>query len=122
MAALKKDVQKEGWCEMKFYDVSPLAAMITGQGAMGKAMQQGFGGMIPAAIARSGAKSREEEEREKRAADASTTGVSTQVPSVSAMKRGGAVKKQAKKTSAKSSASKRADGCATKGKTRGRMV
>ncbi len=39
----------------------------------------------------------------------------------SAMKRGGAVKKMAKGGSV-SSASKRADGCATKGKTKGRFV
>jgi hypothetical protein len=38
-----------------------------------------------------------------------------------AMKRGGAVKKMAKGGSV-SSASKRADGCATKGKTKGRFV
>jgi hypothetical protein len=39
----------------------------------------------------------------------------------SAMKRGGAVKKMAKGGSV-SSASKRADGCAQRGKTKGRMV
>jgi hypothetical protein len=40
-----------------------------------------------------------------------------------AMKKGGAVKKMAKGGKVKvSSASKRADGCATKGKTRGRMI
>ena len=40
---------------------------------------------------------------------------------LAAMKRGGAVKKMAKGGSV-SSASKRADGCATKGKTKGRFV
>ena len=38
------------------------------------------------------------------------------------MKKGGAVNKMAKGGSVKSSASKRADGCAVKGKTKGRMV
>jgi hypothetical protein len=38
------------------------------------------------------------------------------------MKKGGKVKKMAKGGSVKSSASRRADGCAAKGKTKGRMV
>lgn len=38
------------------------------------------------------------------------------------MKRGGKVKKMAKGGSVKSSASKRGDGCAQRGKTKGRMV
>jgi hypothetical protein len=40
----------------------------------------------------------------------------------SGMKKGGKVKVMAKGGSIKSSASRRADGCATKGKTKGRMV
>jgi hypothetical protein len=43
------------------------------------------------------------------------------VPDISNRK-GGVIKKMAKGGSVKSSASKRADGCATKGKTKGRMV
>ena len=43
------------------------------------------------------------------------------IPSAPAMKKGGAVKKMAS-GGAVGSASKRADGCATKGKTKGRMV
>ena len=39
-----------------------------------------------------------------------------------AMKKGGVVKKMAKGGAVKSSASSRADGCATRGKTKGRMV
>lgn len=42
-------------------------------------------------------------------------------PGVERMKKGGSVKKMAKGGSV-SSASKRADGCAVKGKTKGRMV
>lgn len=71
---------------MKLSDVSPLAAMVTGQGAMGKAMSQGFGGMIPAAIAKSAREQREEEEREAEEREAAKRqGVAT-------MKKGGSVK------------------------------
>jgi hypothetical protein len=78
-------------------DVSPLAGMMTGKGMTGELMRQGFGGMIPSAIAKD-AYSDEEEKRKKQ------TGAS--------MKKGGKV----------SSASSRADGCAVKGKTRGKIV
>lgn len=92
---------------MKFSDFSPLAGMMTGEGAMGKLIGKGFGGILPAAIARSAqrdaARSAAEEEREK-AMLASAEG--------KPMKKGGKV----------SSASSRADGCAQRGKTKGRMV
>ena len=78
-------------------DVSPLAGMMTGKGMTGELIRQGLGGMIPQAIAKD-AYSDEEEKRKKQ------TGAS--------MKKGGKV----------SSASSRADGCAVKGKTRGKMV
>ena len=78
-------------------DVSPLAGMMTGKGLTGKLIRSGFGGMIPQAIAKD-AYSDEEEKRKKQ------TGAS--------MKKGGKV----------SSASSRADGCAVKGKTRGKIV
>ncbi len=86
---------------MKFSDVSPLAAMVTGEGAMGKLIGKGFGGILPALIARSAQKDAAEEERQAAIA-ASAQG--------KPMKKGGMT------------ASKRADGCATKGKTRGKMV
>lgn len=47
---------------------------------------------------------------------------STGAPETSAFKKGGTVKKMAKGGSVKSSASRRADGCCAKGKTKGRMV
>ena len=92
---------------LKIEDVSPLAAMISGKGGMGKAMRQGFGGIAPMMIARSGYKDEEEERRaqEQAAAEQAAEG---------GMKKGGKVKV--------SSASKRADGIAQRGKTRGRMV
>jgi len=79
-------------------DVSPLAGMMTGKGMTGELMRQGLGGMIPQAIAKD-AYSDEEEEKRKKQMGAS-------------MKKGGKV----------SSASSRADGCAVKGKTKGRFV
>ena len=87
--------------KIKAGDVSPLAGMMTGEGLTGDLMRQGLGGAIPSAIARDAYSSKEEEE-ERRKKQASG------VP----MKKGGKV----------SSASSRADGCATKGKTRGKMV
>lgn len=95
---------------MKFEDFSPAVGMLTGKGTMGKLMAQGFGGVIPAVIARSAQKDAAEEERQ-RAIAASAQGQGQ--PQGQGMKKGGAVK---------SSASKRADGIAQRGKTKGRMV
>ena len=90
---------------LKMHDISPLAAMISGEGGMGKAMRQGFGGIAPMMIARSGYENEEEKRRmEEEAAQ--------QDKLVGGMKKGGKV----------SSASKRADGIAQRGKTRGKMV
>ena len=86
---------------IKLHDVSPAAAMFTGKGEMGKLMAQGVGGVIPAAIAKDAQKA--EEDRKKLEA-------SYYAPRN--MKKGGKV----------SSASARADGCAVKGKTNGRMI
>ena len=85
--------------KLELGDVSPLAGMMTGKGLTGKMIRSGFGGMIPQAIAKD-AYSDEEEKRKRQAAG------------ISSMKKGGKV----------SSASKRADGCAIKGKTRGKIV
>jgi hypothetical protein len=97
---------------LKIEDVSPLAAMISGKGGMGKAMRQGFGGIAPMMIARSGYKDEEEERRAKE--QAAETGDASQNPQPLPEKKraGGMV----------GSASKRADGIAIKGKTKGRIV
>jgi hypothetical protein len=87
---------------MKFSDVSPLAGMLTGEGAMGKLIGKGFGGILPAAIARRAQKDAAEEERQAAIA-ASAQG--------QPMKKGGKV-----------SVSRRADGIAQRGKTKGKMV
>jgi hypothetical protein len=92
---------------LKIEDVSPLAAMISGKGGMGKAMRQGFGGIAPMMIARSGYKDEEEERRAQEQAAAEQA-------AAQGMKKGGKVKM--------STASKRADGIAQRGKTKGRMV
>jgi hypothetical protein len=86
---------------IKLSDVSPLAGMLTGKGMMGKAMRDGFGGLIPQAIARD---SYSDEEERMRLAQAAAMGASP-----ARMKNGG-------------SASARADGIAQRGKTRGKMV
>ena len=91
---------------MKLSDFSPLAGMLTGEGATGKLIAQGFGGMIPAAIAKSAQRDIAEEEKQKAIQLAMAIG-DNQKP----MKKGGSV-----------SASKRADGCAQRGKTRGKMI
>ena len=98
---------------LKMHDISPLAAMISGKGGMGKAMRQGFGGIAPMMIARSGYENEEEERLAQEQAAAE------QAAAEGGMKKGGRVKGAKVKMS---SASKRADGIATKGKTRGKMV
>jgi hypothetical protein len=102
---------------MKFGDFSPIAGIATGEGLMGKLSAAGGLGQLPAMISRDAQGKREEEEarnaiiaqnaEEKRKRDAGIA------PSPG-MKKGGKVKS--------SSASKRADGCAIKGKTKGRFV
>ena len=98
---------------LKIEDVSPLAAMISGKGGMGKAMRQGFGGIAPMMIARSGYENEEEERRAQEQAAAE------QAAAEGGMKKGGRVKGGKVKMS---TASKRADGIAQRGKTKGRMV
>lgn len=92
--------------------ISPLYGAISGQGLLGNAMA-GFqdatkmGGVLPIIAS---------EQRRKRRANAAKDDASQEE---TGMKRGGKVKKYAK---GGSTASKRADGCATKGKTKGRFV
>ena len=68
---------------MKLSDVSPLAGMLTGEGAMGKLIGKGFGGVLPAAIARSAQRDAAEEERQRAIAESAKG---------APMKKGGAVK------------------------------
>ena len=88
---------------LKFHDLSPLAAMVTGKGALGKAISEGLGGAIPSMIARD-ARQQDAEEAAQAEKAASVGNVGT----VTRMKNGG-------------SASARADGIAQRGKTRGKI-
>lgn len=83
--------------------LSPAYGIIKGEGAFGKLAPNL--GLIPQAIA---------ERREDKKRKAATTGMPEE--NVTGMKKGGKVNGKS------SSASKRADGIATKGKTRGKMV
>ena len=92
--------------------ISPLYGMATGKGAFGRGMaaiaDSGLGGLAPM-IAR--------DARNRRRAGPDGGGPA--MVKIDGMKKGGKVKKMAK---GGSTASKRADGCATKGKTKGRFV
>lgn len=94
---------------IRIHDVSPLSAMMTGRGAMGKLMAQGVGGVLPAAVARDAVKRRAEEQAAAKAASVGNVGSVGSAAAPRAMKNGG-------------SASSRADGCAVRGKTKGKMV
>ena len=101
-------------------DLSPLAGIASGKGMIGKLASQGGLGLLPRMIAKDAqedaaakvlAESRalaaaEEQRANKAIMSSQPTSPATQ------MKKGGMT----------SSASKRADGCATKGKTKGRFV
>ena len=94
----------------KLGDVSPVVGMTTGEGMTGDLIRQGVGGVLPMMIARNAYEGKEEEKKRKEAEAAAAVPAGT-VPA-SGMKKGGKV----------SSASKRADGIAVKGKTKGRLV
>ena len=81
---------------MKLSDISPLAGIAANEAVLGKLASAGGLGLLPAVMSRD---EQSDEEKRKKQMGAS-------------MKKGGKV----------SSASSRADGCAVKGKTKGRMV
>jgi hypothetical protein len=104
---------RERWCDMSkelMGTLSPLYGMATGEGVFGNAAA----GVLPAIAARM----RKDKEREQE--DAMRL-IEEQERQEKGMKKGGKVKKM-KKGGTVSSASKRADGIATKGKTKGRFV
>ena len=96
---------------LKLGDFSPLAGAVTGEGLFGDYVR-GLGIKYPGADA-----AKKKAEDEKTAADKAEKAANSVAP-ISA-KRGGTIKKMAK---GGSTASKRGDGCATKGKTKGRFV
>ncbi len=91
---------------MDLEDFSPLAGMVTGKGTMGKLMAKGFGGAIPAMIARNAQRDAAEEARQQAVAASAQGQAQGQ-----GMKKGGKV-----------TASRRGDGIAKRGKTKGRMI
>ena len=90
---------------LKIEDLSPLAAIMSGKGAIGELSRKGMLGLAPYAIS-SNSYNDAEEERQKAEAAQKPKG----------MKHGSAVKKKA------GGYVKSADGCAKKGKTKGRFV
>jgi hypothetical protein len=97
----------------KLGDISPVVGMATGEGMTGNLIRQGVGGVLPMMIARNAYEGKEEEEKKRKEAEAEAAAAGMEAQGTG-MKKGGKVKV--------SSASKRADGCAIKGKTKGRMV
>lgn len=115
---------------IKLGDISPLAGAISGKGLFGKGLAKvgnamgPMGGLMPM-LAASQRKKLMDREEEAKARAGSPAMAGRGGPGVDrgentkTFKKGGNVKKMAK---GGSTASKRADGCATKGKTKGRFV
>jgi hypothetical protein len=85
--------------------ISPAYGIATGQGAFGQLADKGMLGLVPRMIASNAQE--KDEEKKRREAEMVATGAAPAVPQPG-MKKGGKV----------SSASKRADGIAIRGKTR----
>jgi hypothetical protein len=83
--------------------LSPAYGMATGHGAFGKLADSGLGGVVPTMLS---------QERKKKKDGAPMTKEEENAAGATGMKKGGKV----------SSASKRADGCAVRGKTKCKMV
>ena len=99
---------------MKLSDYSPAIGIATGEGPFGNLASKGLLGPIAEKFSDAGyGKKQAEEERDeyKKQLDAAKV-QPLQDPQAPRMKKGGKV----------SSASKRADGCCIKGKTKGRMI
>jgi hypothetical protein len=114
---------------IKLGDISPLAGAISGKGLFGKGLAKmgnamgPMGGLMPMLAA--------SQRKKLLAREAAKAGgmrgrpmaeevmVAEEAPAGAMMRKGGKVKKMAK---GGSTASKRGDGCATKGKTKGRFV
>lgn len=106
---------------IKLGDISPIGGALTGKGmfgrGLGKLADSGLGMLVPMSYL---AKSQRDKAKKKGAAG--KPGGAEEVMVMEAgegMRKGGKVKKMAK---GGSTASKRGDGCATKGKTKGKFV
>ena len=115
---------------LKLGDISPLAGIMTGEGAIGKLADKGLLGLGPRMIAskaqeKDEAKAMQAVQAEKEAkamADKKQKRSMRMRPQSTPMGGGLESYKPMKKGGSVSSASKRGDGCAIKGKTKGRMV
>lgn len=126
---------------IKLGDISPLAGAVTGKGMFGKGLsklaESGMGMLVPMSYLAKHQRDKNEKEdaagtrvnmpksgmmgaRGMAAEIARRAGVTGDDRTT--MKKGGKVIKKMAKGGKVSSASKRADGCATKGKTKGRFV
>jgi len=100
-------------------DISPVAGIFTGKGMLGKLASSGGMGILPSLVARDAQKQRAEEAEadriageEKQKQAAMLARALTPATPATQMKKGGKVS---------SSASKRGDGIALRGKTRGKI-
>jgi hypothetical protein len=106
---------------IKLGDISPLAGVVSGKGLFGKGFSELGRAMGPLSpVGYVAMKQRDKALKKKKGAAGKPGGVEeiTVMEAGEGMKRGGKVKKMAKG----GSASKRGDGCATKGKTKGKFV
>jgi len=104
---------------LKIGDVSPLGALVTGKGALADVAGKGMMGLIPAMMMKGRGDDKEApaEQAQKMRRRGGGSGMGRGMGrgmQAQGMKKGGKVKKCA--------ASKRGDGCAQRGKTRGKMV
>lgn len=108
---------------IKLGDISPLAGAISGKGLFGKGMaslaDSGMGMLLPMSYLAKSARDKDEKKKKKANGTEVEVEVEAEGEGAPTMRKGGRVKKMAK---GGSTASKRADGCATKGKTKGRFV
>jgi hypothetical protein len=113
---------------IKLGDISPLAGAISGKGMFGKGLAKladsGAGFLVPASYLAQSQRNKNNRRTAATAAEAAAIkkaefDAKRNAAAGPTMKKGGKVKKMAKGGSV---ASKRADGCATKGKTKGRFV
>lgn len=103
---------------IKLGDISPVAGALTGKGMFGRGLSKiadsGLGMLVPMSYL-----ARSQRRKGSKAEDEAMTGRNTSRTVAEGMKKGGKVKKMAK---GGSTASKRADGCCSKGKTKGKFV